>query len=201
MPERSHELLDQFAVSDIIHRERLARDSGAWEEMVSFYHPDSFIDVSWFQGSGVTFVEATRKAVRPGVLNFHLMSPTVVSVRDDRAIAETPTALQAFMQFEGIDIVGTSFLRQLWRARRDNGRWLIAGLRGIYIRDQMFPCDTSQVLKLDQAKLRSFRQSYRYLSYRLAALGMNPRDDLPGIDLPETVASVRTAELQWLEGG
>ena len=65
----------------------------------------------------------------------------------------------------------------------------------------MFSCDASKILRLDQDRLSSFRQSYRYLSYRLAALGMNPRDDLPGVDLPETVASVRLAELQWLEDG
>lgn len=201
MQDQLNHLLDQVAISDVIHRERLARDSGAWDEMASLYHPDASIDVSWFQGSGADFVEATRKAIRPGVLNFHMMSPTVVSVRGDRALAETPTALQAFMQFDGLDIIGTSFLRQLWRAQRTGGDWLIAGLRGIYIRDQMSPCDTGQVLKLDEAKLRSFRQSYRYLSYRLAALGMNPRDDLPGVDRPETVAAVRAAELQWLDAG
>ncbi len=37
------EVLDRVAVADLIQRERAARDSAAWEEMASYYHPDSMI--------------------------------------------------------------------------------------------------------------------------------------------------------------
>ncbi len=195
------EQLDQVAVNDLIQRERLARDNFFWVEMASYYHPDSFIDVSWFQGSGAEFVEESKENIRTDAINSHVMSPAVVTVKTDRAIAETPCMLRSFLQIEGDDVSFESFVRLLWRARRLDGRWLIAGLRGIYVRDMVMACNPSRVPKLDVEKLAKFRLSYRYLSYNLAYFGREARDDLPGIDRPETVTALREAEKQWLENG
>ena len=81
------------------------------------------------------------------------------------------------------------------------GEWLILGLRGLYLKDTMQPADPGQPLSLDQAKLATFRPSYRYLSYLTVANGGPIRDDHAGVDRPETVAALRKAEREWLAGG
>lgn len=80
-------------------------------------------------------------------------------------------------------------------------RWLIAGLRGIYIRDMLQPCNPGQTLTLDKAELATYRPFYRYLTATLKHLGRNPSHDLPGIDRPETVDALLAAETAWLEQG
>ena len=43
-----------------------------------------------------------------------------------------------------------------------------------------------------------FRRSYRCLSYILYSQGLPVRDDLPGVDLPETVHQLVADEQEWL---
>lgn len=194
------EQLDQVAVNDIIQRERLARDSHAWDEMASYYHTQSMIEVSWFRGTGAEFVQSTRRALsrNPDAVSLHVMSPAVVTVHDDRAIAETACSLRSFQKLGELDVSREGFVRLLWRAQRQDGRWLIAGLRCIYIRDLLIPYHPGRVPVLDEARLNAYRPSYRYLSYLLTDFGLEVRDDLPGTDRPETVAALRTSEARWL---
>ncbi len=202
--DAAHIAMDQVAVADLILRERLARDNALWSEMGGYYHPDSTVDVSWFRGSGAEFVaqsqaQANKRATSSNAINFHVMSPPVVTVRNTRAIAESPCSLRSFMSLGGVDVSRDSFVKLLWRAKPFEGRWLIAGLRCIYVRDLLYACQPGQVPRLDEARLSTYRLSYRYTAYMLTELGMSPRDDLPGDDRPETVLTVREAERQWLE--
>jgi hypothetical protein len=89
----------------------------------------------------------------------------------------------------------------LWRAQTLDGRWLIAGLRMIYIRDVLQPCNPSRVPVVDEVEASRYRRSYRYLSYVFARSEHPARDDLPGVDRPDTVTALRAGEAKWLEGG
>ena len=72
----------------MIQRERAARDAASWDEMASYHHPESTVEVAWFKGSGQLFVELTRKNWRSsGNVNFHDVGAAVVTLNGDRAIA------------------------------------------------------------------------------------------------------------------
>ncbi len=192
--------LERAAIADLIQRERAARDAASWDEMASYYHPESLVDVAWFKGSGEEFVRATQKNWRTDAINFHEMGSAVVTISNDRAIAETACTLHGFYKLDGVDVTSTGFVRLLWRTQRLEASWLIAGLRSIYIRDLLQPCNPSQTIALDGAELSAYRPSYRYLSYTLKYLGRQPNQTLPGFDLPDTVAALREAEQRWLQG-
>ncbi len=193
------ELLNRMAVAEIIQRERAARDAGSWDEMASYHHPESFVDVAWFKGSGADFVSATQKNWRSsGNINFHDLGAPVITINGDRAIAETACTLHGFYERDGIDVASTGYTRLLWRTQRLNDRWLIAGLRCVYIRDMLQPCNPDQQLSLNEAELATYRPSYRYLTATLKYLGRDPKHDLPGFDQPETVVALREAEQTWL---
>jgi hypothetical protein len=104
----------------------------------------------------------------------------------------------SFIPVEGVDMCLTGIVRLLWRAERLNGHWLIAGLRMIYIRDHLAPCDPGNVPAINRNELAAYRSSYRFLSYVLARSSNRPHDDLPGVDRPETVDAVRASQSQWL---
>ncbi len=197
---------DRLIIADIIQRERNARDAGRWEEMASYYHPESSIEVSWFTGTGAEFVERSRRQAEKvsrqadGAerINFHEMGPAVVDVRDDRALAETACTLHSFFPLDGIPCKTSGFVRLLWRAQRWRDTWLLAGLRCLYVRDYLSACNPDQKPVLDEAELATYRLSYRFVSYNLARLGLNPKDDLPGADRPETLRKLRDGERVWL---
>ncbi len=193
-----NELLAKLEIADLVQRERAARDAGQWEEMAACWHPTSEVDVSWFRGDGAGFVAASRRNASMGRVSLHQLAPTVAQVAGTRATAETPCQLVSFIPVEGVDMCLTGAVRLLWRADQLNGRWLIAGLRVIYLRDYLTACDPSNVPAINREELAAYRQSYRFLSYILARSPNRPRDDLPGIDRPETVKAVRASEAQWL---
>ena len=196
------ERFDRIDVADIILRERMARDNRIWDEMTACYHPDSLVEVSWFRGTGAEFVEMSKKAVRPGSvnINFHLMTPPVVNVSGDRAISETPCTLRSFSLMKDVEISFQGFVRLFWRAQRDGDRWLLAGLRCLYLKDEIHGRDPGKQPVFDEEKLASYRDAYRYTSANLANIGIEVSDDLPGADRPEMVTALRGGEKAWLVG-
>ena len=193
-----NEWLDRIAITDVIMLERWSRETHNPDVAASCFLPNARIEVSWFKGTASEFVESGKQKPPPDTLNFDSMSPPVIWVSKARAIAETSCAVHTVLKLDGIDVINISYTRLLWRTQKVDGRWLIAGLRGIYIRDTLATCGPTQELKVDEKRLAGFRQSYRYLSYVLAAGGRPASDDLPGVDRPETVEALREAERQWL---
>lgn len=201
-PHEVTELLDRFAVSQLVLRERLARETRNFDDADACFLPDAIVEVSWFKGTAADFVGAARQAdaggaARPAVY-FDAMSPAFVLVNADRAIADSSCAIHTFLPLDGIEASMTSYTRLLVRARKSKGEWRIAALRAVYIRDLLEPCNPSEIPNIDTQKLKRYRPSYRHLSYILEAGGRPLRDDLPGVDWPETVAALRLAERQWL---
>ena len=192
---------DSSAVTDVILRERLARETHNAADEAACFHPDAIVEVSWFKGSAAKFIEAGKNNPDTETVHFDSMSPGVVWLKNDRAISDTACAVHTFSLLDGIEVSTTSYTRLLWRVQRSEGQWLIRGLRGIYIRDTLIPRDPTKVPKLDEEKLRGFRPSYRFLSYILTANGAPAHNDLPGVDQPEVVAALRAAEREWLEQG
>ena len=189
-------------VAELIQRERAARDSGLWREMTDCWDLDSHIETSWFRGTAAEFIAATeRNAAVSKTLSFHQIGPSVINLRGDRATGDTGCAVYGMMTLQQADVAVISHTRLLTRAHKVQGKWLLAGVKVVYVRDMLVPRNPTQVPELDDTILSGFRDSYRYLSYVLAKSGHVPRNDLPGIDLPESVTALRAEEGLWLQGG
>ena len=200
-------ILDQFAVTQVIARERLAHEAHDYDVEAACFHPDAIVDVSWYSGSAAQFVDTGRKAAARGLAStslkatyFDSLSPPTVWVNGDRAIAEASCAVHSFAMLGDVEVHVTAYTRLLWRVVKQRDNWLILGLRGLYLRDTMQPVDSSQTIAIDQKKLAGFRPSYRYISYLTVSNGGPIRNDRAGVDRPETVVALRTAERRWLAG-
>ena len=189
--------IDRVAITDLIGRERWARDSGDWETLARCYSTDSLVDISWFRGTGAEFAEAgARMASR--MFSFHEIGATIVDIRGDRALGDTACSIHLIGELGGVGVDVMGYVRNRTRARREGGRWLLAGLGTIYIHDVIVPLNPSQVPSIAPETLASFRRSYRSLSHMLVSHGLPARDDLAGVDRPETVASLLARENAWL---
>jgi hypothetical protein len=200
MQDRLLAMLDKFEIAEVVQTERAARDQAQWERMLATYHQDSVVDLSWFHGSGPDFVHASRRTYDAGRRSAHEMGPTLVTLRGDRALAHTPCAVTARTRFDGVEVEVVTHSRLHQRMLRRDGQWRIARLGIVYLRDSLAVVNPSERIHLDADALAAYRPSYRFLSYVLKQAGEQPRPDLPGTDVPETVQPLLDRDNAWLAG-
>ena len=149
------EQVDRVAIYELVQRERSARDLERWEEMAACYNADSEVDISWFRGSGAAFVAASKKIATTSMRSFHQMGSTVAAIKGNRALAETGCAIHLIGKVDGIEVDVTGQARMYSRVERKTDRWLLSGLRVLYINDGMVPLDPTRSPQLDAARLAS----------------------------------------------
>lgn len=198
MQDRLQVMLDKAEISEIVQAERGARDQAQWARMLDTYHADAVVDLSWFHGSAPDFVAASRRMFEAGRHSAHLMGPTLVTLRGDRALAHTPCAVTARTHLDGVEVEVTTHSRLHEHVERRDGVWRIRRLGIVYLRDGLAVVNPSERVVLDAAKLAAYRPTYRFLSYLLAHAGQQPRPDLPGIDRPQTVKPLLDNDDAWL---
>lgn len=69
--ESAEDMLEKFRVRELVEYERFCRDNALWDSMLACFAQDSRVEISWYQGSGQGFVEASKKmkAKAPHKLN------------------------------------------------------------------------------------------------------------------------------------
>jgi len=190
--------LDRVAIIEIVQRERVARDMQRWAELAHCYNPDSYVDISWFKGTGAAFAAASEKMAGGGLRTFHQMGPTIVKIKRNRALTETGCAIHLLVEVDRVEVDVIGHARLYARVERQPSDWLLSGFRVVYIQDLLVPLDPTHVPKIDSAVLATYRPSYRFVSFVLARSGHPPRSDLPGLDKPAIVEALSKAEETWL---
>ena len=162
-------LEDKFACAELIQAWGLYRDQRRWPELLSTFHPEGEIAVSWFRGPFPQFVEQCKR----GGPSKHLMSPAVVRVAGERALAETSIVILVRQTIEGITVDMTSRGRFLDRLERRQSRWRIRERAAIYEQDRLDPVVPSEAFTrmMQSAAGASYPEPYRYMAMRLAAAG------------------------------
>ena len=200
LPANAAEQINRVEIIEIVQRERIARDMLQWQELADSYNDDSSIDISWFKGTGKEFAAASEKMAARGTKTFHMMSPTSVRIKGNRAMASSGAAVHILGNVDGVDVDVISYARLYARAAKETSKWLLSGFRAVYIQDMMVPLDPSRAPQLDQSVVTKLRPSYRYLAYMLAKNGHPVGDHLAGMDRPETVKAMLDGEEAWLNG-
>ena len=185
-------------ITQLILHERQGRDRGWWEQMSSCFHPDSSVNLSWFNGPGPEFVARSQLMSQSGLWPMHRLSPPVVHVRGQRGFVEVPAAVEVRFPINGIEADLVSFSRLLYRVERREGDWKILSLTSIYERDTLAPSVPGTTLTVNPEDFRAFRSSYRCLSYHISLRSAPVRHDLYGDDQPEVVRALYDGILQWL---
>jgi hypothetical protein len=190
--------LDTLKVAELVQTERAARDQGQWARMAGCYHPDSHVSISWVEASGPEFVALSEQAFATGVRHLHALSPTLVRLNGERALAETGCVILLNGRAAGVPVTVTSHARLFVRAERRMKTWRISRLGAIYFQDSIAPQIPTDAIDLDRDRLAAYRPSYRFLSYVLEEAGKVARQDRAGIDRPDLIEKLHAADEAWL---
>ena len=185
------EMLDKFAVKELIEYERFCRDNALWEKMHTCFAEDSTVRISWYQGTGHGFVDASRgmKMRAP-----HKLNSTLVWLHGGRAAAVTMGCIQSRKVLDGAAMDLTSYARFLYTARRENRIWKVVSMDCIYEKDTLTPAGPAPFPPGE-------RESYANLTRVIGAEGYGIAPDLPGDDRPELVEALYQKASGWLETG
>jgi hypothetical protein len=185
-------------IQQLVLRERQGRDRGWWQRMRAAYSPDATVAVSWFSGSATEFIVRSEQMAGTGNQAVHRLSPPVIDIAGDRAVAEIPAAIEVRAEIGGVQADLVSYTRLLYRAIRTDGRWLLRSMVAIYERDTLVPVVPGAVPVIDTARLDSLRRPYRWLAYHLDGQGYSVDQELPGDDRPDTVRAIYDDAFGWL---
>jgi hypothetical protein len=181
-------------IRELICFERYCRDYELWEEMGTLFLRDSRVRISWFDGTGAEFVEASKKM--PGAS--HKIHNIVVKISGRKAVAEMVSEIQSRMEIGGADCDLVSHVRLFYRLLKSDDGWKILSIDCLYIKDSILPALPMSNPDWSRAEFAVFRPSYRCLCFFLAKMGKEINDELPGEDRPETIAAIYAEYGVWL---
>jgi hypothetical protein len=190
-------LEDKYACAELIQAWGLYRDQHRWPELLSTFHPEGEIAVSWFRGPFKEFVEQCKRSGP----SKHLIFPALVRVAGERAVAETSIVILVRQGIEGLAVDMTARARFLDRLERREGAWRILERAAIYEQDRLDPVEPSTAfgLVLKASTPAKYPEPYRYMALRLDAA------DRPLAEPVHYDGSAPTTELYtryeaWLSG-
>lgn len=195
---------DRQACGDVIMRWGLYRDQGRWDELLGTFHPGALIHISWFTGPATDFVAESRKTFDPTRTRMvlkHLIWPSTVEVKDDRAVAETSAAIVVRARFDDFYVDNTSYARFHDRMAKSDGVWRIVERTGIYEFDRYDAVDSPEKLAayLRADDFSTVPAAYRYIGHRIRQMGrtLAPNVHVDGSEETEKLYATGRA---WLEG-
>lgn len=196
-PKAVQESADITAITQLILRERESRDLARWETMRDCFWPDSLVRVSWFRGSGPDFVTGSIEMARRGIPAKHRLAPILVRPNGKRALASLHGIIDLPVTIKGIRATLSTHSRFLYRAEKRDSRWGLMGFDAIYLRDELVPDLPGQSISIDPSEVKTFRKSYRLLSYYLHSQGYGIDSGLPGEDRSDTVEALNRELFEW----
>jgi len=173
------DLQDQLAISTLMQRWALARDTGDWQALSATAHPGAAMTTTWFDGTFEAFVESCRASWAKGSRSQHFLGGTAADVEGDRAIAQTRMSINVRSRLDGVEVDAVCHGRFFDRVEKREGAWRIAKRSVIYEKDRLDPVDPQARISLDPALLGRFPEGYRHLGYLQARNGAQVNSNLP----------------------
>ena len=192
-------MAERLAIRETVENWVLWRDAGDWERFKSVWHPEGWMNATWFQGPAEKFIEVSREGFNKGVNILHLYGGSSCDVSGDRAIAQTKMTINQRGTVDGVLVDVVCIGRMYDFMEKYQGRWVIRRRQPIYEKDRMDPVDPAATLKLDPTLLASFPEGYCHLGYLQAKIGFAVRKALPGLKGP-SVEKVYAEGKAWLAG-
>ncbi|HYR85968.1 MAG TPA: nuclear transport factor 2 family protein [Terriglobia bacterium] len=192
-------MAEKLAIRETVENWVLWRDAGDWERFKTVWHPEGWMNATWFQGPAEKFIEVSREGFNKGVNILHFYGGFSVDIAGDRAIAQTKMTISQRAMVEGVlvDVLCTGRMYDF--VEKYEGRWVIRRRQPIYEKDRMDPVDPAATLKLDAELLASFPEGYRHLAYLQAKIGFPVRKGLPGLK-GASVEKIYGEGKAWLAG-
>ena len=132
--ESAEDMLEKFRVRELVEYERFCRDNALWDSMLACFAQDSRVEISWYQGSGQGFVEASKKMKAKAP---HKLNNTLVWLNGTHAASVTMGSIHIRRRMGGTWVDLVSQVRFLYTARKEQGVWKIVTMNCIYEQEDM----------------------------------------------------------------
>ena len=191
--ESAEDMLEKFRVRELVEYERFCRDNALWDSMLACFAQDSRVEISWYQGSGQGFVEASKKMKAKAP---HKLNNTLVWLNGAHAAGVTMGSIHIRRRigWTWVDLVSQVLF--LYTARKEQGVWKIVTMNCIYEQDSLLP-----VCAVPPARQPFVRPSYRHLAQVLQEDGFSISEALPGDDQPPAVQALYAQAAAFLAQG
>ncbi|UII19653.1 hypothetical protein [Fulvivirga ligni] len=188
--------LEKQRIKELIEFERFCRDNAQWVEMKKCFSKNSKVSISWYEGTGFGFVEASENMEGRAP---HKLHNTLVWVNGDRAVAIVMATIQKRLKIQNVLCELNSDAKLIYSLKKEAEEWLINGLTAVYEQDSINTVVPGGKLEISKSMLEQFRSSYACLSYALTQMGYVVNNDLPGIDRDDLVANIYKEMDDWLK--
>ncbi|MFD7703369.1 nuclear transport factor 2 family protein [Streptomyces caelestis] len=145
------------------------RDLGEWDRLKGLFHPDSRIEITWFEGPAYDFVDASARMASSAFGTKHLISTPVVTFSTDGTCAVSET--NAVVIGENVDLrLGCEgHNRFIDRLEKRDGAWRISDRKSVYdFGTFTFP---SGPVDIDAEAAGRYPREYAALAYLLEVSG------------------------------
>lgn len=188
---------DVIANAQLVLREREGRDRCWWRQARDCFHPDSVVNVGWFEGSGADFVSGSEKMAAAGGDTAHRVAAPIVHLGRDRAVVVLGAVITSRSPIDGCELDLEAAVRIIYRTERREGTWRIAHMDCVYESDRLAPVIPGEAFQVPAEELAGLRPSYRMLAWSFRRRGIAVRDDLLGDDEPEAVEALQREAFSW----
>jgi hypothetical protein len=151
------------------------------------------------------FIAGSRKLSSDEIVIMHDITPVTIQIAaGSKALAESTGRIFGRYTHQGVDMVMTNFVRLFTQLEKmPTGEWRMLSLECLYMFETLTPCfppPPEKPLDIDFSGVEDARRSYKAVAWHIGTLGSSVRDDLPGIDRPETVREIEHRNQAWLDG-
>lgn len=189
------DVLNKANIKELLEFERFCRDNALWDEMHKCFADDSYVNISWYRGTGHGFVDASSKNPTRAP---HKIYNTETWLNGDKAVSIMMTTISMRMQIDGVPVELSSDAKLIFRTQKIDGQWYIAGFESIYEQDRIIPVLPNSKINIPAEEISKYRQSYACMIYMMRRNGTAIDENLPGIDRPDLVEELYRRTDEWL---
>ena len=194
------ELLDRFAIRQLVENWVVWRDAGHWDRFRTVWHDEGRMMATWTQGTADEFIQMSKEGWAKGVSILHFLGGHSSDLAGNRAVSQTKMTIsqRAKVHDVVVDVVCTGRFYDFLEKR--DGKWGMVLRQPIYEKDRMDPVDPAARLELKKEQLERFPVGYRHLAYLQTEIGYKVKTDMPGLVGPE-VEKLYVSGANWHAGG
>lgn len=183
---------DRLTIADLVAG-WIHRDLGDWDRLRNLFHPDATIEVTWFEGFFLQFVEASLKMGASDLRTKHLVTSPHVTINKTRAIAEANIVI--ICENPKLGLFCTQHARFFDAIEMRNNVWRIASRKCLY--DMCSFSAQFGAPEIDAAALAKFPREYAPLAYILEKSGFEISRISPTKGGGQEKA-IKTSALSWI---
>ncbi|KAJ5667367.1 hypothetical protein N7507_003231 [Penicillium longicatenatum] len=204
-------LLERMKLRELAEGWPCYRDACEWENFASIFHEGAYLYATWSGKVLFTdFIAISKAGMDQGAFIMHRCHGTTTDITKDgqRAVTKLKAIITQRFVIGGAEVDVECDCRFCFFFEKIDGRWGARFVRHWYEKDKLIPVTPTKLPKIDDAKLASYPEGYKFLAYcQEETMGVSVIKDMPGHNRHKETPSGDKHDLlykqakEWLEGG